>query len=130
MRKDREYDIYLAIAKYMKLQYPNVIYRFDMAGNNLSKAAAGKNKAIQNCQGYPDLFICQPNSRFHGCFIEIKKEGEQLFKKRSYVTEYKNDHLTRQASALERLQSKGYYAVFSIGFDMCKETIDWYLNIK
>lgn len=80
-RSDREYEIYKALSTYIKLKYPSVIFRFDQAGNNLSVAQAGKNKSIQKGRAYPDLFIAEPTKRFFGLYLEIKKEGEGIYKK-------------------------------------------------
>ena len=136
MGHDREYEIYKAIATYLKLQFPKVIYRFDMAGNNLSVAQAGKNKAIQCCKGYPDLMICKPrftvdNSgcvviQYSGAYLEIKKEGTKLFKKdgKTFVSE----HVEEQAEMIEKLKEAGYYASFAIGLDDCLRQINDYLK--
>ena len=124
MRNNEEYQLYKDIALYMKYQYPNVLYRFDMAGLNLSKAQAGMNKAIQQRRGWSDLFIAEPRGEFHGLFVELKKEGESLTKKNG---EPVTDHVQEQINCLNLLRCKGYYAEFAIGWDEAKKVIDWYL---
>jgi hypothetical protein len=83
MRNKREYEICNEIAKYMRLKYPKIPYRFDMAGLNLSVAQASMNKMIQYGKGWPDMFIAQWNklTGYGGMCLEIKKEGTKLFKK-------------------------------------------------
>lgn len=129
MRKNEEYNLALAVSKYLRLQYPSVIFRFDMAGLNLSKTQAGMNKAIQHSRAYPDLFILKPRKiqgiQYHGLFLELKKEGTKLYKKDGRPT---SEHLTEQANILLRLSENGYCAYFSVGFDQTKELIDRYLK--
>ena len=126
MRNDREYDICKTISNYMKLRYPNVIFHFDYAGLNLSKAQAGKMKTIQKERGWPDLFIAYPNKIYHGCFIEIKKENTKLYKKDGYTPV--SDHIAEQIITLFDLSVKGYYTGFAIGFNEVKIIIDNYLK--
>jgi hypothetical protein len=134
MRNNREYIICKDIALYMRLQYPNVLYHFDMAGLNLSIAQAGMNKAIQCKRGWPDFFLAGVARQkvygeiveYLGLFIEIKAEGTKLYKKdgKTYVTE----HIKEQHDTLTELNSLGYRAYFGIGFDHCKVLIDGYLK--
>ena len=124
MKANREYQICKDIALYMKLQYPDVIYRFDMAGLNLSMAQAGMNKAIQCGKGWPDLFIAEAIRPYKGLFIEIKKEGIKLLKK---DLTYATPHIQEQWDMLFKLRLKGYAANFAIGFDEVKDLIDDYL---
>lgn len=129
--KDKEYQIYLSISKYLKLQYPKVVFRFDMAGNNLSIAAANKNKAIQGGRGWADLFIAEPRKDingfiYHGLFIEVKKTGTKIHKKDMTCT---TPHIAEQKEMLLKLRERGYFADFGIGFDDCKRVIDNYLEL-
>jgi len=125
MRTNREYQICKDIALYMKLQYPNILYHFDLAGLNLSIAQAGMSKAIQKGRGWPDLFIAESKAGYNGLFIEIKKEGFKTIKKDgTYVT----PHIEEQAEMLQQLRGKGYCAYFGVGFDDCKILIDQYLR--
>jgi hypothetical protein len=125
MRNNREYQICKDIAIYMRLQYPNVIFHFDLAGLNLSRAQAGMMKSIQGGRGWPDLFIVEPKEPFHGLFIEIKVEDQKTTKKDgTYIT----PHIEEQANMLQRLRGRLYKTSFGIGFDDCKKIIDDYLK--
>lgn len=128
MRSQKEYNTCKAIAQYLRLQYPNVIFHFDLAGLNLSRAQAGMMKAIQGGKGWPDLFIAEPDWRhdYHGLFLEIKAEGTNLLNKN--ISGYATPHLRDQAMIIAGLQIKGYKAEFAVGFDKAKEMIDTYLN--
>lgn len=61
----------------------------------------------------------------YGLFIELKKEGTRLKKKNG---EWASEHIAEQAEILERLEFRGYRAVFAVGFDEAKEVIDEYLK--
>lgn len=125
MRNNREYQICKNIAIYMRLQYPNVIFHFDLAGLNLSRAQAGMMKAIQGGRGWPDLFIAEPRDIFKGLFIEIKPEGTKIYNKKSLPA---TPHLKEQEDCLFRLENNEYAAKFGVGFDECKNLIDDYLS--
>ena len=127
MRNDKEYQLCHNVAYYIRAQYPNVKFRFDMAGLNLSEAQAGKNKAIQCGKGWPDLFIARPVKGFAGCFIELKTEGTKLFKKYGGPA---NPHVDEQNDYLIALRTAGDYATFAIGFVDAMSVINNYLNDK
>lgn len=131
MRANEEYNLALAVSKYLKLQYPGTIFRFDMAGLNLSKAQAGQMKSIQHSRAYPDLFILKAGRSsklkipFHGLFLELKKKGTKIYKKDgSYAT----PHIKEQAAMIEKLIDAGYAAFFVCGFDQAKFYIDEYMK--
>lgn len=96
-----------------------------MAGLNLSKTQAGMNKVIQKSRAYPDLFILEARQGYRGLFIELKKAGAKIKKRNG---DYADEHIKEQAEMLGRLRGKGYYAQFGIGWDECKQIIDFYLG--
>jgi hypothetical protein len=126
MRNNREYQICKDIAVYLRLQYPNIIFHFDLAGLNLSRAQAGMMKGIQGGRGWPDLFIVKENIPYRGLFIEIKAEGTKLYKK-DRITSI-NNHISEQRDCMSKLIMEGYDCYFGIGFDNCKYIIDNYLK--
>ena len=126
MRNKDEYIICRQISIWLRIQYPEILFHFDYAGLNHSKAQAGMMKAIQGERGFPDLCIFEPRGNFHGLFVEIKKDGEKLFNKKG---KYRTPHLTTQADMIKRLIKKGYYSEFGIGFSNCKDIIENYLKL-
>ena len=132
-----EHELYKLIARYLQLQYPNVIYRFDLAADlKLTPGQARTHKKLHPERGYPDLFIAEPkdglNMRtggnpnvYAGLFIEIKKEGTRLKKKDG---SWASDHIAEQVNTLDRLEFRGYRATFGVGFDEVKNIIDEYLG--
>jgi hypothetical protein len=125
MRNNREYQICKDIAYYMRLQYPTVLYHFDLAGLNLSRAQAGMMKAIQGNRGFPDLFIAESRLGYNGMFIEVKCEGTKLYKKNF---EAASPHISEQLEFMDILRIKGYKCDFGIGWDDCHKKLDDYLK--
>ena len=126
MRNNREYQICKDIAIYLRMQYPNVIFHFDLAGLNLSRAQAGMMKSIQGGRGWPDLFICESRKGCNGLFIEVKTEGIKLCKM-DKITPI-SEHIKEQIECMDNLIASGYRCHFGVGFDQCKIYIDNYLN--
>ena len=136
-----EHNLYEQIARYLQLQYPDVIYRFDIGADlKLTMGQAAKHKRLHPRRGYPDLFIAESsenvNSKdwngivrewgfYFGLYIEIKKDGEKLTKKDG---SWRTPHIAEQAEMLEKLRQAGYKAEFGIGFEGCKKIIDEYLH--
>lgn len=133
MRNNPEYMLAREVSYYLKLQYPDVLFRFDMAGLNLSKSQAGMNKAIQNGRGFPDLVIYAASGNkaenidnmWKALMIELKPEGTRLKKKDE---SWASEHLAEQAAVHRQLVIKGYYACFACGFDEVDRLIKMYSN--
>ena len=125
MRASKEYQLYKNVAAYLRLQYPKVMYHFDLTGVNLSKAQAGMTKAIQHSSGYPDLFIAEPRGGYHGMYIELKAEGTRIYKADMTPA---TDHIAQQMDRLNDLTDRGYDCYIIAGFDSTKEVIDQYLK--
>jgi len=126
--KHLEYDLQVAVCRYLSYQYPEILFYSDTIANlKLTQAQAIRNKKIQkNNFKTPDLIILEPKNNFCGLFIELKLETP--FKKDGTIKASANDHLKGQLETIEKLNAKGYKAVFSWGFDMTKEIIDDYLK--
>lgn len=129
-----EHQMYEQIARYLQLQYPDVIYRFDLAADlKLTAGQAAKHKRLHPHRGYPDLFIAEPKTttytmEYTGLYLELKAEGNSPFKKDGTLK--KNEHLEEQNEMLENLRDKGYKAEFAVGFEEAKQIIDEYLGGK
>lgn len=130
--------VYQQVARYLQLQYPDIIYRFDLAADlKLTMGQAAKHKRLHPKRGYPDLFIAEPSAyysnegsveRYSGMYIEIKNEGVKVYKKDNTIRVDK--HLQEQADMMRQLESRGYFCSFASGFDECRTLIDSYLNKK
>jgi len=125
----KEQDVYNQLSQWLKLQHPNLIWRWDFAaGQKMSVGMAMRMKKMQCGVAYPDFFLAKPSSLHHGLYIEIKVDGFDLYQKRD-KTKYLNEHIEAQAECLNRLNFYGYYAVWGIGFDNCKRIIETYLKL-
>lgn len=124
MRKNKEQALQIAVATYLKLQYPNVIFTAEGSGLPLSKAQAGMSKAMRSSSGLPDMIILSPQKNYHGLCIELKVKSP--YKKNGELL--KSEHLAEQEQILDRLQNLGYLAVFATGFNAAKEMIDLYFK--
>jgi len=126
MANKKEYELCKAIASYMRVQYPNVLYHFDLAGLNLSRAQAGMMKGIQGVRAFPDLQIFEAKGVYHGLLLEVKHAGVKVFKEDGSM--YADKHREEQAATHTKLNLKGYLSRFAVGFDDAKEKIDNYLK--
>lgn len=128
-----EHELYTLVAQYLQAQYPEVIYRFDLAADmKLTPGQASKHKTLHPNRGYPDLFVAEPRSNFcedgflyGGLFLELKREKAHLKKKNG---EWASDHIAEQAEMLKKLRECGYKAEFAVGFDEAKRLMDSYLG--
>ena len=123
----KEHDLYAMLADYLRYNYKNIIWRFDLAADlKLTIGQARKHKRLQQHRGYPDLFIAEPRGKYHGAYIELKKAGTRIFKKDGTLVA--DEHIREQFDVLEQLRKRGYMAMFACGFDEAKEIIDNYLG--
>ena len=123
----KEHDLYAMLADYLRYNYKNIIWRFDLAADlKLTIGQARKHKRLQQHRGYPDLFIAEPRGKYHGAYIELKKAGTRIYKKDGTLVA--DQHIREQFDMLEQLRRKGYVAEFACGFDEAKEIIDNYLG--
>ena len=134
MKNFSEDSLYKQIAFLMKCSYPDVIYRFDFgAGVFLHGNFRLMNlqKAIQMIGWkHPDLTIYEPSvidgKNYHGLCLELKAEGEKIFKKDGKT--YASTHISQQAEALKKLRKKGYFTSFAVGISEAQEVIEMYLK--
>lgn len=126
-RNPSEDSLQKSVCDYIKMQYPKVLFTSDASGVRLTMGQAVKMKNMKSCAGWPDLFIAEPRGKYNGLFIELKKEGEKIFKKDNETP--KSDHIADQIEMIQKLKDRNYFADFSIGFNWAKEIIDWYLKL-
>lgn len=121
-----EESLQIAVSRYLKLQYPDVLFTAESSGIKLTMGQAVKAKKMRSGRGLPDLIIFEPRYGYHGLMLELKKEGTVIYKKDGSLR--KNEHLAEQKAVIDKLISKKYYADFVIGFDDAKRVIDGYLK--
>ena len=122
-----EANIATNIAKWLRTQYPKVIYRYDIADMKLTIPQRNRMKALQGeTRGYPDLFLAEPKNGFHGLYVELKKDYASVFKKDGSYK--KDDHIQEQAEFHKVLRDKGYQVVWGLGFEDTKDKIKEYMS--
>jgi hypothetical protein len=123
---DREFQLQCNVVDYIKSQFPYAEFRSDMGGVWLPTGLAVKaKKANGGRRAWPDFFIAQPSGDYHGLFIEIKINREEVYCKNGKMRTGK--HIAEQHEKLVSLRSKGYAAEFGCGFDECRDLIVGYL---
>lgn len=131
-----EAELQQMVADYIRLQYPDVLFHSDFgSGIKLTPGQAIKQKRQNGGRrAWPDMFLAEPKEidygepswrRYAGLFIELKKEGTRLKKRNG---EWATEHIAEQADVLDRLEFRGYKAVFAVGFDEAKKVIDEYMR--
>lgn len=121
-----EQSLHIAVANYLRLQYPHVIFTAEASGLHKSKATAGIAKMLRSGSKLPDMWILEPMNGWHGLLIELKIKPVRL----RDGTLSRNKHIQGQADVIRRLQEKVYFAAFACGFDEAKKIIDLYLRPK
>lgn len=149
----KEYHLQKRISEYMNRFYPNIEYRVDMAGVNLSKAASGKLKAVNKRRAWHDFEIYNPSGEFSGLVIELKVAGTRLVMKKDSNTkkllgyktiggksypvretktrkqgDWENKHIEEQAENLAAMAETGRCAAFGVGLENTLYIIEGYLN--
>lgn len=126
-KKVTELSVHMAVCKYLKLQYPSVMFLSDFAaGMKLTPGMAARQTMQKSNHSFPDLMILEPRNGYYGLFIELKRDRSALYKKDgSYI---KSEHIEAQGACIHYLRLKGYFATFACGFDEAKSVIDRYLQ--
>jgi hypothetical protein len=93
---------------WLKMQYPKLIFCSSLDGIRLTIGQAAKAKRLRSHNGFPDLFIFEPNHQYNALFIEFKKETP--FKKDGQLKS--DSHLEEQYKMQELLYQKGILAEF------------------
>lgn len=124
----KEEQLSKSVSRYLKLQYPDVVFTCDSSGIRLTIGQATALKAQRSTHKIPDMIILKPNAEYHGLILELKSDDSSPFLKDGSLS--KGKHIQEQNQTLTELLSIGYYAVFAVGFDNAKKIIDDYFNDK
>jgi hypothetical protein len=123
------------VCTYIKLQFPQVIFRSDYAsGLHLTIAQATTHKSLQSGRSWPDLFIYMPRKvegkQYAGLALELKKDNTSIKQKigKNKGQLVANPHIREQYYMLQELNKLGYWADFAIGFDDAVAKIDHYMG--
>ena len=129
------------VARYLKRAHPGMIFRTDYgAGLKLTVGQAKTQRALQESDSYPDIFLAEPVGKYHGLYIEMKKEDTQLVRSKDAAKVLKGEtkrrmkgdlwdkHIEKQFNMHERLRAKGYAVTFARGHAEAKRFIEEYLE--
>lgn len=143
------------IANYLIQNYPNVLFHSDYgSGAKLAKSQSVKQKRLNGGRrAWPDMVIAEPKYHVemtgqglgaidfagwhHGLYIELKKDGENIYAQRKLDAPskisldgkvYADKHLKEQADVLYKLRQSGYCAEFAIGYGHAISIITDYLG--
>jgi hypothetical protein len=122
-----EADAHLQVIQWLKLKWPKVLFHTDSAGELVFHSQRQRHAKL-NHQGiaFPDLQILAAHGGWFGLFVEMKRDGENLY---TAVGIFKNEHLIRQNETIKLLNQRNYKAVFAKGFDEIIRVIDEYLSL-
>lgn len=113
----------IQIVTWARYQYPKV-FPFLVGIKNEMNCSQGMGNLYNRMgrkKGASDIFIAQPNNKYHGLWIEVKPDG---FKH----TKSNDEHVRCQLDFIETMKTNNYYGEMVIGFDQAKELIESYLN--
>lgn len=124
----KEQQLQTLIADYIRLRHPSAIFHSDFgSGAKLTIAQAARQKRQNGGRrAWPDIFIAEPRGKYHGLFIELKREGTTIIKKDGTLVA--NAHIREQFDLLHDLRRRGYKAEFGIGFENTIAIIDEYFK--
>ncbi len=127
VRKNKEAKLQTAVADYINLQYPNIIFTSESSGIRVPIGLAVQMKRQRSRKWkLPDLIILHTTKKYSGLIIELKNERSDVFKKDG---NYRiGEHIQDQRKTLNELTKLGYKAEFGCGFFECKKIIDNYLK--
>jgi hypothetical protein len=126
-RQKQEESVHVAIAAYIRAQYPNVLFTSESSGIRVPMHLAVMMKKQRSTHKQPDMIVLQPKGIFHGLILEIKKDHSEVFLKDGSIS--KKAHIQEQNNTLVMLRELGYCAMFACGFDDAKNKIDGYMGL-
>lgn len=114
MSAQPEYHIQVALAQWLRIQYPRILWTASAGGMRTGIATAKKMKAMGYRKGCPDLLIFEPRGSYHGLFVELKAPG--------------GTKSTEQKAFIKQAEDLGYCACFAFGFEEARKMIEDYIN--
>ena len=125
--KQTEWSVQLQFCKWIKLQYPNLLFRSDIqSAGKLSGQMQNIKIILDPFRGFPDVQIYHKSGTYIGLFIELKRINSGTFLKDGSLSSGK--HVQEQAAMHNLLRSLGYKVVIAEGFEQAKEVLESYLK--
>lgn len=115
------------IVTYLEKIHPNIEFTAGAEGVPMTIGLVMKLKSMGIIRkNNPDLFIMEPNEKYHGLIIELKKPDEKITTNTGKMVA--NEHINEQMDKLLRFRKKGYYADFCFGALEFQALLKKYLN--
>ena len=125
--KQSEWSIQLQLCKWIKLQYPKVIFRSDIqSAGKLSGQMQNIKQILDPYKGFPDVQVYHRKGNYIGLFIELKRLNSGTFLKDGSLS--KSKHVQDQAEMHTYLRSLGYKVEIAEGFEEAKRKFEEYIN--
>lgn len=127
--KVTELSVHNQVCKYLKAQYPNVMFLSDFAaGIKMSIGMASRQSLQKSNHAFPDIMVFEKDiyEKYNGLFIELKRDHDALYAKSGQYI--KSQHIEDQLNCLYALRDRGYKAEFACGFDEAVGIIRNYLS--
>lgn len=96
-------------------QFKRLLYAIPNGGER-HVAVAAKMKATGTKADVPDIFLAVARGPYHGLFIELKKVGGRAS--------------NGQVDFIKEARIEGYAAGISVGWEVARDTLIWYMNLK
>jgi hypothetical protein len=124
--KQSEWSIQLQFCKWIKLQYPNVIFRSDIqSAGKLSGQMQNIKQILDPFKGFPDVQVYHKSGNYIGLFLELKRLDSGTFLKDGSLSTQK--HVQEQAEMHNYLRLLGYKVEIAEGFEEAKRKFEEYL---
>lgn len=114
------------LCKWIKKNYPNVLYTVDLGGIRLQQHQR-RIMSSRSKRGHPDIIFQEWFlDKYCGLAIEFKKTGIKVSKKDGTLR--KDEHLEEQLEYIVALKERYYIAGFVCGLESAKKVISAYLE--
>ena len=111
-----EWQEQLAFCKWLKIQYPDVLFRSDIqSAGKLTPAMQNIKSIIDPFRGWPDITIYLKRGKFCGLMIEMKRINSGLYLKDGSLSS--NKHVQEQNEMHKKLRENGWQVEFAEGMD-------------
>jgi hypothetical protein len=122
-----EWQEQLAFCKWLKMQYPRVLFRSDIqSAGKLSPAMQNIKSIIDPFRGFPDITIYLKRGRFCGLMLEMKRLNSGLYLKDGSLSNAK--HVQEQNKMHEFLRDNAWKVEFAEGMDEAKIKFEEYVK--
>ena len=122
-----EYQEHVTVCNWLDFHYPDIVFFSSGDGLKLHPKTAIEFSKLKSDRGIPDIFISEPNNRFHGLYVEMKNINISIYQKRN-PEKFTSETIEQQNITMERLEKKGYFCCFALGSDAAIDVIEKYLN--